>query len=530
MLDVRRLRLGLLAVLITALLIFFGTGLQPFWPLMWFAPLPVLMFAADASRWGAAVTAALGIMLGLGNLWGLFHGPLRIPWFIVVQIYLSEGVVYALAALLHRALLRRKAYWSALLAMPALLVSFEWFLNLTSSDGTGGSLAYSQLGFLPFLQLASIAGPWGMSFLLLLFPSAIAIGLHLRERAPKQALRIVGLTAGLLTAVLVFGAVRLAIPPDGRQVKVGLVSSDGPNEDVADEGAPTATLFQGYGKPVAALAARGAELVVLPEKLGVAVDPATKAVDAQLQSLAEQTHVRVVAGMIRVVPPSGNSLTKIKYNEARVYTPGTPVESYDKEHMLPPFESALTPGTTLTLLAASGGNATWGVAICKDMDFTGLGRRYGEAGAGLMLVPGWDFFQDWIEHGHMAIMRGVESGFSVARSAKGGSLFVSDDRGRILAEVKSDAAPFSTLLATVPQSHDKTLFLILGDWFAWVALAVLTLTLVQLVRLRKRWSPVPVVRGMDWTGSSADRSINRRSPPATPARSPRASPEAGRPR
>ena len=253
----------------------------------------------------------------------------------------------------------------------------------------------------------------------------------------------------------------------------------------ADEGLPTAKLFQGYAQPVAALAAQGAEVVVLPEKLGVAVEPDTKAVDAELQSLAEQTHVRVVAGMIRVVPPSGNELTKIKYNEARVYTPGAPVESYDKEHMLPPFESKLTPGTALTLLAASGGNGSWGVAICKDMDFTQLGRRYGEAGAGLMLVPGWDFFRDWIQHGHMAIMRGVESGFSVVRSAKGGSLFVSDDRGRILGEVKSDAAPFSTLLVAVPQSHDKTLFLILGDWFAWVAVMLLVFALGQLVRLWK---------------------------------------------
>jgi apolipoprotein N-acyltransferase len=124
------------------------------------------------------------------------------------------------------------------------------------------------------------------------------------------------------------------------------------------------------------------------------------------------------------------------------------------------------------------------VAICKDMDFTQLSRRYGEAGAGLMLVPAWDFFLDWIQHGHMAVMRGVESGFSVVRSAKGGSLFASDDRGRILGEIKSDAAPFSSLLVSVPQTHDRTLFLRLGDWFAWVAVALLALCLVQLVRSR----------------------------------------------
>jgi apolipoprotein N-acyltransferase len=462
------------------LLIYFGTGLTPYWPLMWFAPLPVLLFAADASWWGTALAGAFGIMLGILNLWSLFHDALGMPAPILVQIYLSEGIVYGLALSLFRALVRRKAYWTALLALPSVVVSFEWFLNLAAPHGTGGSLAYSQLGFLPFLQLASITGPWGMSFLLLLFPSALAIGIHLAETERRKALQITGVIAGLLIAVLAFGTVRLLIPPAGAPVKVGLVSSDGPNEDVADDGAPTAKLFQGYAEPVAKLAEQGADVVVLPEKLGVAMQPDIHSVDAELQSLAEQTHVRVVAGMLRVVPPTPTDALKIKYNEARIYTPGAPVERYDKEHMLPPFESKLTPGTSLTLLAASAGNGTWGVAICKDMDFTQLGREYGEAGAGLMLVPGWDFYRDWIQHGHMAIMRGVESGFSVVRSAKGGSLYVSDDRGRILGEVKSDAAPFSSLLVSVPQSHDKTIFLLLGDWFAWVALALLVLCLVQL--------------------------------------------------
>ncbi len=483
-LDVKRLGLGVAATLAMAALVYLGTGLGPYWPLMWFAPLPVLLFAADASWWGAMLAGAFGIMLGFLNLWGLLHDALRLPWYILLQIYLSEAIAYALALLLFRALVRRKAWWSALLALPAVVVSFEWFLNLTSPHGTGGSLAYSQLGFLPFLQLASLTGPWGMSFLLLLFPSALAIGIHLSETERRKALQVTGIAAGLVAAVLVFGTVRLMLPTAGAPVKVGLVSSDGPNEDVADEGAPTAKLFQGYAQPVAQLAEQGADVVVLPEKLGVAVDPDTRALDAELQSLAEQTHVRVVAGVVRVVPPGASVAAKVKYNEARIYTPGAPVQYYDKEHMLPPFESKLTPGTALTLLDASGGNGNWGVAICKDMDFTELGRRYGEAGAGLMLVPAWDFFRDWIQHGHMAIMRGVESGFSVVRSAKGGSLYVSDDRGRILGEVKSDAAPFSTLLVSVPQSHDKTLFLVLGDWFAWVAVMLLVFCLLELVR---RW-------------------------------------------
>jgi apolipoprotein N-acyltransferase len=483
-LDLRPVAVGLAAMLATAVLIWFGTGLDPYWPLMWFAPVPVLVFAVEASWWGAALVAGVAMMLGIFNLWGLLRGALHLPLAVLAPLYLTEGVMFALATLLFRALARRRAYWSALLAFPALWVSFEWFLNLTGPHGTGGSLAYSQLRFLPFLQLASISGPWGMTFLLCAFPAALAIAICLRNNSPKWGYRILIATAGFIAMVLAFGTMRLLIAPAEAPAKVGLVASDGPNEGVADDGAPTAKLFEAYAESVARLAEQGAAVVVLPEKTGVVVDPDIRTVDAQLQSLADRTHVQVVVGVLRVVPQSASNRGTIRYNEARIYSPAAPVESYDKEHMLPPFESNLTPGTALTLVHPQGGHGTWGVAICKDMDFTRLSRRYGAAEAGLMLVPAWDFYLDWIQHGHMAVMRGVESGFSVVRAAKGGSLFVSDERGRILAETKSDAAPFSTLLASAPQTHHKTLFVLLGDWFAWVALAILVLCLAQLAR---RW-------------------------------------------
>jgi apolipoprotein N-acyltransferase len=483
----KNLSYALAALVSTAALIWFGTGLTPAWPLMWIAPVPVLLYALNAGAGAAALVAGGAMILGLTNLWDYLHGALSVPLAILVRIYLIEGVVFALAVLLFRALAGRRVYWGALLAFPAFLVSFEWFLNLTSPHGTGASLAYSQLGFLPFLQLASITGPWGMSFLLLAFPTALVLASQLRRENPKVGYRILGVTVAVVAAVLIFGTVRLlSAPPAGSLVKVGLVASDGPNERVVDDGAPADQLFKDYALRVAQLAQQGASVVVLPEKIAVVVDPDTARVDQEFQALADENHVRVVVGVLRVSPPGAGHPQKLKYNEARVYTPGEPVASYDKEHMLPPFESNLTPGTTLTLLHSSAGQGIWGVAICKDMDFTRLSRQYGGAGAGLMLVPGWDFFADAISHGHMAIMRGVESGFGVVRSAKGGSLYVSDNRGWIMAEIRSDAVPFTALLASVPQTHDRTLFLSLGDWFAWMAVAILALCLVSWQEATRR--------------------------------------------
>ena len=100
-----------------------------------------------------------------------------------------------------------------------------------------------------------------------------------------------------------------------------------------------------------------------------------------------------------------------------------------------------------------------------------------------MLVPGWDFRVDRWWHGHIAVMRGVEDGFSVVRAARDGNLTVSDNRGRILAEIRSDSAPYASLVAEVPTAHDPTLYALLGDWFAWFALALLAVSLLRLSRI-----------------------------------------------
>lgn len=467
---------AIFTIALSATLYWFGNGMNPIWPLVWIALLPVLLFATRSSWWTTGLVAVLSMLLGCTNMWTYLKkiGVTPLTWF---NIFLGVSLIFALSVLFFRVLLRRNAYWSALFCFPATWVSYELLRNSTTPHGTAGSLAYSQLTFLPFLQLASITGPWGMSFVLLLFPAAVAIFLHLRTSQPRQAWKILGTTLGIILLVLAYGQIRLLLPIPGERVKVGLATSDLPeNDNVVAEGKEADRLFQDYAQQVTNLAARGAQAVVLPEKLAVVLDSDTKSMDALFQSLSDKTNTTIVVGILYIAPPA-------KYNRARVYSPHAPILTYDKEHMLPPFESPLKPGTTLTVLDRPSGK--WGIEICKDMDFTPLARKYGEQAAGLMLVPGWDFNMDRGWHGHIAVMRAVEDGFSMVRAAKNGYLTISDNRGRVFAEVRSDSAPFATLLAEVPTQHENTLYLLLGDWFAWVAVGISLLTFLQFLRVLK---------------------------------------------
>jgi apolipoprotein N-acyltransferase len=465
---------ALLVTLSTAILVWFGNGLNPWWPLLWLAPLPVLWFALRSSWVSTALVAGVSWLIGSLSLWGYFHF-LGLPFLVWLAIFSMASMVFTLSVLLFRALVLRGAIWRALVAFPAAWVACEYIRNLLSVHATAGSLAYTQLTFLPLLQLASITGPWGISFLLLLFPAALAIGLHLLPTAQHQALRVTGAALGVIVAVLIFGVVRLHLPAEQPETELGLIASDA---DIPARDAETNRLFALYAKQAEQLAARGAQVIVLPEKIGVVLQSDSEAVDSIFRSVADRTGSTIVIGEVSITPEA-------RYNQARIYSPHRPLLTYDKHHLLPPFESNLTPGTTLTLLPKTPAN--WGAAICKDMDFIPLSRQYGQHGVGLMLVPAWDFNMDRSWHGHMAIMRGVEDGFSIARTAKNGYLTVSDSRGRVLAEARSDSAPFATLLARVPATHEKTVYLILGDWFAWLVIVVLGLTLMPLLRLPVQW-------------------------------------------
>lgn len=467
------LKTAIPAFLATVLLEWFATGLHPAWPLMWIVPLPMLLFAPAVSWRIAAPAAFLAWLAGAFTLWEYFNGVIRMPVGVSLGIFAVTSVGFTLTVLLFRALMRRGDVWLALIAAPALSVVLDYLNSLTSVHGTNGSPSYTQLDFLPALQAASVAGPWGVTFLLMLTSVALAIGIG-RFRDPR-ALRPASAGLAVVALCLGAGAIRLSHPQAGPSVKVALMASDAPeNQGIVKAGEPARRLFDAYAEHIETLAGQGVKVVVLPEKLALVGDE--NGADPVFQALADRTGLQIVAGVQRM---SGAA----NFNEARLYSPRGAVATYDKQHMLPPFESGLTPGTGLTMLPK--GDGLWGVAICKDMDFTAPASLYGGAGVGLMLVPAWDFVADAWAHGHIAIMRGVESGYAIVRAAKQGYLTVSDDRGRVVAETPSGSAPFATLVTEVPAGHDRTLYLRFGDWLAKLSIVVLAGVLLRMLVRRR---------------------------------------------
>jgi apolipoprotein N-acyltransferase len=103
-------------------------------------------------------------------------------------------------------------------------------------------------------------------------------------------------------------------------------------------------------------------------------------------------------------------------------------------------------------------------------------------------VPAWDFDRDAYLHGRMAIVRGVENGFALARAASQGLMTLSDAHGRIVAERRTTGGP-ALLVGDLPTGRGGTVYSRIGDVFGQAAVAAWLGLLALLVWRRKRVAP-----------------------------------------
>jgi len=456
-----RILFALAATAVSAVAWFFGTGLHPLWFLTWLAPLPILVIAPYISRWTTYIAAFLAFAIGSLNVWS-YNRVVEVPLWLGIVAVVVPALVFAAIVLCHRGFISRGRLLRAAFALPILWTAFEYLLEVKSPHSTWGNLGYTQIDFLPVIQIASITGIWAISFTVFLFSGTIAA--LIASSGNKR--RLIAVVAAFYIAVFGYGTWRLFTTPTAPTIKAGLISDDSAHP-LFPYGQQTVALAQAYAAQIPAMAAQGAQVIVLPEKIGHIHGSDLDQADAIFEQAARQNHVTIFVSFEH----------QPNLHQARLYSPDGTLEGlYEKHHMMPALEGYLLPGTTRLVVDRPSGK--WGVEICKDMDFPRLSRQYGNDGAGLMLVPAWDFIRDGSLHQHMAILRGVESGFSIARSAKQGMLSVSDSRGRILAQQSSAVqpgsatAPFSILIASVPVWHQPTFYARTGNWFAWLDLVL----------------------------------------------------------
>jgi hypothetical protein len=83
-------------------------------------------------------------------------------------------------------------------------------------------------------------------------------------------------------------------------------------------------------------------------------------------------------------------------------------------------------------------------------------------------------------HQRMAVVRGVESGFSLARAARGGILSANDSRGRLIAMRAPVHGGDTMQTADLPIGTGRTFYSRTNDWFGRLCVVFTILLMLRL--------------------------------------------------
>lgn len=430
----------------------------------WLAPVFLIRFSHTQPKGKGLVLLLAANILGSLFIWqGIIPPVLYLPVSILI------GVVYWLPYLADRLLVNRLNSFAATLVFPCLQVILEYITTAFSPLGSWGALAYSQYGFLPLLQLLSITGMWGVSFLIAWLAPVVNMAWEQDFALPKVRSGLL-IYVGVMTLVLVYGFVRMVFfPPQSETVQVASVTAERNHFDVKDLQTSRDSSMES-GKTLLeqsrALAQSGADVVIWEEAVMVIAKTDEAAFIEQASALAREEKVYLLLGMAAL--PEDYPKDKME-NKAVWITPSGDVKwHYLKTRPVPGLEN-LTVGDGSIPVDQTEFGAVASV-ICFDMDHPIFINQAGHSGADIMLVPSNDWPDIVPFHTYMAMFRGIENGFSIVRATGNGLSAAFDYQGRSLA-----ASDYSTtkqpMISFVPTRGVSTIYGMVGDLFAWLCIA-----------------------------------------------------------
>src|SRR6266478_5706635 len=245
----RNLFLVIAAGLLSAAFAYLGTGLHPIWWLLWLAPVPVLAIAPRLDGAAAFLLSSVAWLIGEMNQWNYVTHEIELPLQIIVLFFVVPAVVFGFGILFTRSFLRRGSLFLASLAFPVYWVTYEYLTAIASPHSTWGNLAYTQMNCLPIIQIASITGLWGISFIVFLFTGTIAALLSGAGK-PWQRRALTIAVGTVVCAALVFGKWRLQSNPAAQSVTVTLIAKDVPMSAYLGPEEQALKLLHDYGDEV----------------------------------------------------------------------------------------------------------------------------------------------------------------------------------------------------------------------------------------------------------------------------------------
>ena len=482
--NIRFLWLGIAAVLFL-----FAGGRWNFTPAAWLASVFAIRFFRDSEKAGRNF-----LLLWLGTAI-----PAMISWNGATFMYFRHPALEAASFLLmtpiglipyviDRVYYRRfgSAFWIALV-FPITATAVDFFSANGSPFGTFGAGAYSQRDFLPIIQIASVTGLWGITFLVSWFASLVN---HVWENGFKLRHPVLASACVLLLILgLCFGRMLFASSPETTVQVAGFSLPNGKLPEIlgllqtGDESSFRRTVDELHAQElnqIRLLAEQGAEIVTLQEGAGMGYPDQVNKLLADAAVIAKETGAYIVLptftighdkpeNVVHIIDPSGKIVLKhIKYGGTQ-------------------FEGSLTGSAELQTVDTPYGKLS--AVICWDADFPSVIKQAGQQDVDLLFVPSNDWLGVKDIHAGMARFRAVENGVTIYRQTGSGVSSVIDAHGRILHRIDAfreerTGAFAGVQIVETPIHSVNTLYPTIGDLVGNIMLVLSTGLLVGLL-----WNP-----------------------------------------
>jgi apolipoprotein N-acyltransferase len=480
----------------------------------WIAP-AFLIFAAQGKNSGDAFRVGYvgGISFWLASLYWLLLMPVNwlpiLGWIsLCAYLALYPAIwVWLLAKKISEGNWSRRTLWS--LAGAAVWVALEMIRARLLGGFPWNFLGVSQFKMIPLIQIASVMGVYGVSFLIVwfslsLFSAALAIFRKPVTRFAWQAEIVLPMLA--VVALFIFGFAKAGkVSPSTQTLRVTLIQPSIPQTLIWDENENSNRFRQLLELSENALT-DGTDLLIWPE---AAVPELSVENFRAISELAQSHHIWVIfnGDDVEFHPDATNY-----FNSSFLVNPnGEMANIYHKRKLvifgeyipltrwLPflkwftPITDGYAPGDKSVTFALNNLNVKTSTLICFEDTFPQLARENATDDLDFLVNltnDGW-FGQSAEQWQHMAnaVFRAVENGVPLLRCANNGVTCWIGSNGRgqqIFTDKSKSVYGIGTMTVQIPVSSEKlepTFYNRHGDWFGWSCVAIATGIL--LLRLKQ---------------------------------------------
>jgi apolipoprotein N-acyltransferase len=367
----------------------------------------------------------------------------------------------------------------ASLVFPAVYVTMEFIVVSTNPSGSYGTLSHTQTS-LALLQLISVTGIWGVTFLIMW--TASVINWLWDNSFEKQKLYLSFIVYGLpIIFVILFGQIRLAQNDRQNTVRIASINKEKAelkhhyteNSDSINEKANNTFL---YNCDIAAYT--GAKIIFGIEAIITLSEDKEDGFIENARSTALKNNIYL--GLPMCIIPKGFPDKRPENKIVWISPKGKVLFAYNKAKPTP-GEGKYGDGKLKYFDSPYGRISS---AICFDMDFPSLINQISKSNIDIMLVPGNDWHEISPYHTFVSSFRAIEHGFNLVRSVSKGFSASFNYKGQLLSSMDYFKTNDLILYSDVPTTGQRTIYAFLGDYFAWFCIAFF-LAITGIIILKK---------------------------------------------